>query len=51
MDPIDGTTSFSRGIPLFGTIIGLTYKSTPIMGFIDLPKLNERYISVEKRCP
>ena len=48
VDPIDGTTSFSRGIPLFGTIIGLTYKSTPIMGFIDLPKLNERYISVEK---
>ena len=41
IDPIDGTTSFSRGIPLFGTIIGLTYKK------IDIPKLQDRFISVE----
>lgn len=47
IDPIDGTTSFSRGIPLFGTIIGLTYKKKPIMGLIDIPKLQDRFISVE----
>ena len=47
IDPIDGTTSFSRGIPLFGTIIGLTYKKKPIMGLIDIPKLQDRFISVK----
>jgi len=46
IDPIDGTTSFSRGIPLFGTIIGLTHKKKPIMGLIDIPKLKDRFISV-----
>ena len=47
VDPIDGTTSFSKGIPLYGTIIGLTFKGMPIMGFIDLPKLNDRFISIK----
>jgi fructose-1,6-bisphosphatase/inositol monophosphatase family enzyme len=47
VDPIDGTTSFSRGIPLFGTIIGLTQKEQPIMGFIELPKFSDRFISVK----
>ena len=47
IDPIDGTTSFSRGIPLFGTIIGLTYKKKPIMGLIDIPKLQDSFISVK----
>ena len=46
VDPIDGTTSFSKGIPLFGTIIGLTQKENPIMGFIELPKFNQRFFSV-----
>jgi len=47
VDPIDGTTSFSKGIPLFGTIIGLTCKNVPIMGFIDIPKLGDRYFSIK----
>tara|TARA_B110000196_G_scaffold87878_1_gene76238 strand:+ start:272 stop:1072 length:801 start_codon:yes stop_codon:yes gene_type:complete len=47
VDPIDGTTSFSRGIPLYGTIIGLTFKGEPIMGLIDIPKLNDRFVSVK----
>lgn len=47
VDPIDGTTSFSKGIPLFGTIIGLTRKNIPVMGCIELPKFEERYISIK----
>lgn len=47
VDPIDGTTSFSKGIPLYGTILGLTFKGIPIMGLIDIPKLNDRYISIK----
>ncbi|MAU24722.1 hypothetical protein OAK52_01745 [Chloroflexi bacterium] len=46
VDPIDGTTSFSKGIPLFGTIIGLTQNHKPIMGCIELPKFQERFISI-----
>lgn len=44
VDPIDGTISFSRGIPLFGTIIALLDEGVPILGLIDLPMLGERYV-------
>ncbi|MFP6638905.1 MAG: inositol monophosphatase family protein [Myxococcota bacterium] len=45
IDPIDGTISFSRGIPLFGTLIALLEDSEPVVGVIDLPALDERYVS------
>jgi len=35
MDPIDGTRSFVRGIPLWGTMVGLEYKGELIAGMID----------------
>ncbi len=38
-DPIDGTKSFIRGVPLFGTLIGLYRKSEPLVGVISLPAL------------
>ena len=44
VDPIDGTLSFSRGIPLFGTLIALLEDGVPILGLIDLPMLGERTI-------
>lgn len=44
VDPIDGTISFSRGIPLFGTIIALLEEGAPVLGLIDLPVLRERYV-------
>ena len=37
IDPIDGTASFARGVPLFGTQIGLQHSGEPIAGAIDLP--------------
>lgn len=43
MDPIDGTISFSRGIPLFGTILGLYHRGEPILGVIDHPGLDRCY--------
>lgn len=42
LDPIDGTASFIHGVPLFGTIIGLTFEGTPVAGVIELPALSER---------
>lgn len=43
IDPIDGTLSFSRGIPLFGTLVALVEAGEPVLGVIDLPALGERY--------
>jgi histidinol phosphatase-like enzyme (inositol monophosphatase family) len=41
LDPIDGTISFARGCPLFGTLIGLLHCGTPILGAINQPVLNQ----------
>lgn len=43
VDPIDGTRSFIRGIPLFGTLIGLLDRGKPIGGIMVLPALEETY--------
>jgi fructose-1,6-bisphosphatase/inositol monophosphatase family enzyme len=37
LDPIDGTISFSHGIPLYGTILALHQGDTPLVGIIDHP--------------
>lgn len=39
LDPIDGTFSFTRGIPLFGTILALHFRARPVLGVIDHPAL------------
>jgi histidinol phosphatase-like enzyme (inositol monophosphatase family) len=41
LDPIDGTLSFARGCPLFGTLIGLLHGGAPILGAINHPVLNQ----------
>jgi histidinol phosphatase-like enzyme (inositol monophosphatase family) len=41
LDPIDGTVSFARGCPLFGTLIGLLHAGRPILGAIHHPLLNQ----------
>lgn len=43
IDPIDGTRSFVRGIPLWGTLIGLEYKGELIAGVARMPALGESY--------
>jgi inositol-phosphate phosphatase/L-galactose 1-phosphate phosphatase/histidinol-phosphatase len=41
LDPIDGTISFTRGCPLFGTLIGLLQHNRPILGAIHQPILKQ----------
>ncbi len=43
VDPIDGTRSFIRGIPLFGTLLGLLHRGEPVVGIMVLPALEETY--------
>lgn len=40
IDPIDGTLSFTRGIPLYGTILALHHEGRPVVGIIDHPSLD-----------
>ncbi len=46
IDPIDGTRSFISGIPLFTTLIALTYQGKPMLGLIDQPVTGERWIGM-----
>ena len=45
IDPIDGTVGFSRGVPLWGTLIGLLHDGVPIYGFLRIPSLCNTWIS------
>ncbi|MEQ1547158.1 MAG: histidinol-phosphatase [Chakrabartia sp.] len=49
IDPIDGTTSFVVGRPIFGTLIALMQDGWPVMGLIDQPILRERWLGVTGR--
>ncbi len=41
LDPIDGTQAYARGVPLFGTLIGVEYKGESRLGVIFMPALGE----------
>jgi len=43
IDPIDGTRAFIMGFPLWGTLIGLTYKGAHVLGIMDQPFVKERF--------
>jgi histidinol phosphatase-like enzyme (inositol monophosphatase family) len=44
LDPIDGTRAFISGLPLWTTLIALSYEGRPLIGIIDQPYLGERYV-------
>ncbi len=41
LDPIDGTTSFALGLPLFGTLIAYLENGEPLVGVIHFPAMGE----------
>jgi histidinol-phosphatase len=43
IDPIDGTRNYFRGIPIWGTLVGLEQNGKMIGGFVELPALGESY--------
>jgi histidinol phosphatase-like enzyme (inositol monophosphatase family) len=49
LDPIDGTTSFLVGRPIFGTLIALVIEGWPVLGVIDQPILKERWVGAAGR--
>ncbi len=47
IDPIDGTRSFMRGIPLFGTLLALVERGEPVVGIMVLPAIGETYVAAK----
>ena len=45
VDPIDGTRSFSSGVPLYGVLIALEVEGVPVMGCCHLPALAETVVA------
>lgn len=45
IDPIDGTSNFATGVPLFGVMIGVLLNGEPVVGGIALPALEETYLA------
>ena len=43
IDPIDGTAGFSRGIPIWGTLIALAIEGHPVVGVVSAPALGQRW--------
>ncbi len=43
IDPIDGTTNFARGVPLWGISLGLLYKGTPVFGHVYVPPIAQHF--------
>lgn len=46
LDPIDGTSSFIVGRPIFGTLISLTYQGKSVLGIMNQGISNERWIGI-----
>ncbi|MHB1460136.1 MAG: inositol monophosphatase family protein [Armatimonadota bacterium] len=44
-DPIDGTTNYSLGMPLWGVSVALLHNLEPVLGVIFLPKIDEMYVA------
>ena len=47
IDPIDGTRSFIAGHKDFGTLIALLHNNKPILGIINCPAHNERWVGIK----
>ena len=43
IDPLDGTTNYSQGLPIFTVSIGLQCKGETVLGVVYAPYLNELY--------
>jgi myo-inositol-1(or 4)-monophosphatase len=47
VDPIDGTTNYSRHIPYFSTSIAVWHRGKPVFGLVANPMVDETFFAVE----
>lgn len=49
IDPLDGTTNFARGIPIWGVSIALLFYGSPVIGLLAFPSLHEHFAAIVTR--
>jgi histidinol phosphatase-like enzyme (inositol monophosphatase family) len=49
LDPVDGTRAFIAGLPVWTVLIGVVREGQPLLGIIDQPWLDERYVGLNER--
>ena len=43
VDPLDGTTNYAHGYPLFATSVGLLWRGIPLLGALAVPRMDELF--------
>ncbi len=43
IDPLDGTTNFARGIPVWAISMALLHHGTPVFGYVHLPPIGQTF--------
>jgi myo-inositol-1(or 4)-monophosphatase len=46
VDPLDGTTNYAHGLPVFCVTIGLVHRETPVCGLVYNPMVDEMFTAV-----
>ncbi len=49
LDPIDGTAPFIAGMPVYGTLVAVAIEDIPVIGVMDLPAADNRWIGAAGR--
>ncbi|MBN1825683.1 MAG: inositol monophosphatase family protein [Candidatus Eisenbacteria bacterium] len=47
IDPIDGTTNFARGLPIWGISLGLLYRGEPVFGHVRFPAVGQSFDGIQ----
>lgn len=47
LDPLDGTTNFIHGFPLFCISLGLEYQGEVVVGIIHVPQLHQTFTAIQ----
>ena len=47
LDPVDGTAAFIAGIPVYGTLVGVSRHGRPWLGVLDYPATGDRWVGVD----
>ena len=47
IDPLDGTTNYLHGLPVFSISVALLHNGEPVLGIVDCPVLRERFTAVK----
>jgi len=45
IDPLDGTTNFVHGLPVYAVSIGLAFRNVPVVGVVHAPALGETFVA------